>query len=122
MIKVIISFMLFLMVIFSFFAFMNGYHKGIRDSAVIIQTDESVIDAACRLHGVKEAIYHRSEDGNPGYFFFYKDQVNIPNPEGRKWASLFNLYFREKYHSEVVWKMKQSKAENSKGEENGKDL
>jgi len=110
MTKIIIGFMLFLIVVCSFFSYMNGYFKGIRDSAVIIKTDVAVIDAACEVHGVKEAIYHRSEDGHPGYFFFYKDQVMIPNPDGRRWASLFNLYFREKYHKEIIWKNKSSKS------------
>ncbi len=110
MIKIIIGFMLFLMIISSLFTFLCGYHKGINDSAVIIQTDESVIDAACKLHGVKEAIYRSSENGNSGYFFFYKDQVKVPNPEGKKWASLFNIYFRETYQKEIAWKMRSNKS------------
>lgn len=106
MIKLIIIFMLFLLVISNYTTFLIAYHKGIRDSIVIIQTDEAVIDAACGVHGLKECGYHISEDGNPGYFFYYIGQEEIPNPKRSKWASLFNIYFRERYYEDIVWKMR----------------
>ena len=105
MIKLIIIFMLFLMVISNLATSLIAYHKGIRDGTVIIQTDEAVIDAACEVHGLKECGYHISEDGNPGYFFFYIGQEEIPNPKRSRWSELFNIYFRERYYKEIAWKM-----------------